>query len=197
MEPYTKERERRLSSKKPYFKDRRSAVISIAVVVFLLTLAILAIDQNNVRRLGGYLQQAQQLRRAVDDHVEKRFSTLENLLVLVDHSLLRNELSSIIDEFYRIDDVVSISTLYVRMDRLLSDLQRELFAKPTYNVYAPYFEYMYQVEQKLADSVALYNNQAEFYNRQIEGFPALIVAKRLSLERLPLFTMAQALSSRP
>ncbi|NCC66465.1 MAG: hypothetical protein EOM15_17670 [Spirochaetia bacterium] len=56
---------------------------------------------------------------------------------------------------------------------------------------------MYQLEQKLSEAVALYNDQAEFYNRQKDGFPARIAAKRLSLERLPLFSMAQALSSRP
>ncbi|WP_319755434.1 hypothetical protein [uncultured Sphaerochaeta sp.] len=183
-----------MSNKKPYFKDRRSAVISIAVVVFLLVLAILGIDSNNVRRLEGYQRQASLSRERVETQISERFRYAATLASLLEDS---NTLQKVVSAFETAHTVERQSDLYREMEDVLAVLQKKLYADPSYNTYGPYFEKMYEIEGQLVDSIAEYNLHADYFNRQIKAFPANLVAKRINLMELPLYTVSSALKSRP
>lgn len=194
MVPYMRAREPRLSAKKPYFKDRRSAVISIAVVVFLLILAVLGIDNNNVRRLNGYQKQASLSRATVESQISERFRYAATLASLLEE---RDSLQRVLSAFENADTVERQSELYRELEMELAVLQKELYADPAYNLYSPYFEKMYEIERQLIESIADYNLQADFFNRQIKAFPANLVAKRLALVELSSYAVSSALKSRP
>ncbi|MGE4454558.1 MAG: LemA family protein [Sphaerochaeta sp.] len=186
-----------MSAKKPYFKDRRSAVISTMVVVFLLVLGLLAIDSNNVRRLGGYQAKVDQLQKTVESQMEARFAYAASLASLLDDEQQAREVIAITDAFEEAGSIERQSELYRLLDDELAMLQRTLFADPAYVQYAPYFEKMYEVEQQLGVSIASYNEGVEFYNRQIQAFPANLVAKRRNFDLLGFYTIASALQGRP
>ncbi|MGH0053183.1 MAG: hypothetical protein ACQ5SW_07345 [Sphaerochaetaceae bacterium] len=186
-----------LSAKKPYFKDRRSAIISIAVVAFLLVLAVLAIDRNNVRRLSRYHEQAFSSQEIVGYQLSQRFGYAATLASLLDERGQREPLLAITTAFETAQTIAEQSTLYRELETELAALQKELFAEPAYNQYAPYFDKMYEIEGELVTSIAAYNERAEFYNRQIHAFPASIVAKRLALDELAFYSVSSALKSRP
>lgn len=194
MVPSMRVREPRLSGKKPYFKDRRSAVISIAVVVFLLVLAVLGIDSNNVRRLGGYERQASLSREKVETQISERFQYAATLASLIED---QNTLQDVVTAYETADTVEKQSELYRELEDVLAVLQKELYAHPSYNLYGPYFEKMYEIEGQLVDSIAEYNLHADYFNRQIKAFPANLVAKRNDLVELPFYTVSSALKSRP
>ncbi|MDN5333235.1 MAG: hypothetical protein PWP59_497 [Sphaerochaeta sp.] len=194
MVPYMRAREPGLSAKKPYFKDRRSAVISIAVVVFLLILAVLGIDNNNVRRLNEYQKQASLSRATVESQISERFRYAATLASLLEE---RDSLQRVLSAFENADTVERQSELYRELEKELAVLQKELYADPAYNLYSPYFEKMYEIERQLIESIADYNLQADFFNRQIKAFPANLVAKRLALVELSSYAVSSALKSRP
>ncbi|MDK2859016.1 MAG: hypothetical protein PWP25_202 [Sphaerochaeta sp.] len=194
MVPYMRAREPGLSAKKPYFKDRRSAVISIAVVAFLLILAVLGIDNNNVRRLSGYQKQASLSRATVESQISERFRYAATLASLLEE---RDSLQRVLSAFENADTVERQSELYRELEKELAVLQKELYADPAYNLYSPYFEKMYEIERQLIESIADYNLQADFFNRQIKAFPANLVAKRLALVELSSYAVSSALKSRP
>lgn len=194
MVPYMRAREPGLSAKKPYFKDRRSAVISIAVVAFLLILAVLGIDNNNVRRLSGYQKQASLSRATVESQISERFRYAATLASLLEE---RDSLQRVVSAFENADTVERQSELYRELEKELAVLQKELYADPAYNLYSPYFEKMYEIERQLIESIADYNLQADFFNRQIKAFPANLVAKRLALVELSSYAVSSALKSRP
>lgn len=194
MVPSMRVREPRLSAKKPYFKDRRSAVISIAVVVFLLVLAVLGIDSNNVRRLGGYQRQASLSRETVETQISDRFRYAATLASLLED---QRPLQMVVSAFETADTVERQSELYRELEDVLAVLQKELYADPSYNIYGPYFEKMYEIERQLVDSIAEYNLHADYFNKQIMAFPANLVAKRNNLVELPLYAVSSALKSRP
>jgi len=187
-------REPGLSAKKPYFKDRRSAVISIAVVAFLLILAVLGIDNNNVRRLSGYQKQASLSRATVESQISERFRYAATLASLLEK---RDSLQRVVSAFENADTVERQSELYRELEKELAVLQKELYADSAYNLYSPYFEKMYEIERQLIESIADYNLQADFFNRQIKAFPANLVAKRLALVELSSYAVSSALKSRP
>jgi hypothetical protein len=194
MVPYMRAREPGLSAKKPYFKDRRSAVISIAVVAFLLILAVLGIDNNNVRRLSGYQKQASLSRATVESQISERFRYAATLASLLEE---RDSLQRVLSAFENADTVERQSELYRELEKELAVLQKELYADSAYNLYSPYFEKMYEIERQLIESIADYNLQADFFNRQIKAFPANLVAKRLALVELSSYAVSSALKSRP
>lgn len=194
MVPYMRAREPGLSAKKPYFKDRRSAVISIAVVAFLLILAVLGIDNNNVRRLNEYQKQASLSRATVESQISERFRYAATLASLLEE---RDSLQRVLSAFENADTVERQSELYRELEKELAVLQKELYADPAYNLYSPYFEKMYEIERQLIESIADYNLQADFFNRQIKAFPANLVAKRLALVELSSYAVSSALKSRP
>ncbi len=194
MVPCMRAREPRLSARKPYFKDRRSAVISITVVVFLLVLAVLGIDSNNVRRLSGYQRKAFLSREMVELHLSERFRYAATLSTLLEE---RDSLQRVVSAFETADTIERQSELYRELEMELALLQKELYIDPSYNRYAPYFEKMYEIEKQLVDSIAEYNLQADYFNRQIHAFPANLVAKRINLVELPSYTVSSALKSRP
>lgn len=194
MVPYMRAREPGLSAKKPYFKDRRSAVISIAVVAFLLILAVLGIDNNNVRRLSGYQKQASLSRATVESQISERFRYAATLASLLEK---RDSLQRVVSAFENADTVERQSELYRELEKELAVLQKELYADSAYNLYSPYFEKMYEIERQLIESIADYNLQADFFNRQIKAFPANLVAKRLALVELSSYAVSSALKSRP
>lgn len=194
MVPYMRAREPGLSAKKPYFKDRRSAVISIAVVAFLLILAVLGIDNNNVRRLSGYQKQASLSRATVESQISERFRYAATLASLLEE---RDSLQRVLSAFENADTVERQSELYRELEKELAVLQKELYADSAYNLYSPYFEKMYEIERQLIESIAEYNLQADFFNRQIKAFPANLVAKRLALVELSSYAVSSALKSRP
>ncbi len=134
MVPCMRAREPRLSAKKPYFKDRRSAVISIAVVAFLLVIAVLGIDSNNVRRLSGYERQASYSRETVETQISERFKYAGTLASLLENP---GSLQDVVVAFKTADTVERQSELYRELEEELAVLQKELYAHPSYNLYGP------------------------------------------------------------
>ena len=190
-------REPRLSSRKPYFPNRRSAVISIAVVISLLAFAVLAIDRNNVNRLNRYEQQALLAQEEVRALIEDRFLYAEALVKVLDSAEQAKSLMEAIRLFDKESSVEELSLAYRRLDGELAILQPSLFRKSEYPVYQSYFEQLYAIEQELVAAAALYHEKAAYYNAQKHGFPALLVARRLEMEDLGLLTLGTALKGRP
>ena len=190
-------REPRLSSRKPYFPNRRSAVISIAVVISLLAFAVLAIDRNNVNRLNRYEQQALLAQEEVRALIEDRFLYAEALVKVLDSAEQAKSLMEAIRLFDKESSVEELSLAYRRLDGELALLQPSLFRKSEYPVYQSYFEQLYAIERELVGSVSVYHEKAAYYNAQKHGFPALLVARRLGMEDLAFLTLGTALKGRP
>ena len=194
----TKERGRKLSSRrKPYFPNFRSAAISIAVVVFLLFFAGFAIDGNNVSRLQKYEKEALWYYQQAYAQIDLRFTYAQKLVGLIGDPFLTEEISQTLRSFVGVVSPDVLSGLYIQLDTQLDTLQRKIFTDPQYLLYAAYFEEMYACETAMQPFLEAYNTKATYFNQQIGGFPALLAAKRLELERLELFTVSFALKSRP
>ncbi len=193
----TRAREPRLSSKKPYFPNRRSAVISIAVVISLLAFAVLAIDRNNVNRLTKYEKQAILAQEEVRVLMEDRFLYAEALVNVLGNAEQAKPVSDAIRLFDKEGSVDDLGTSYRRLDEELSILQPSLFRLSEYPLYQSYFEQLYAIEQELVAAVAQYHEKATYYNVQKHGFPALLVARRLEMEDLELLNLGTALKGRP
>lgn len=192
-----KEKEQRLSSKKPYFPNRRSAVISIAVVISLLAFAVLAIDRNNVNRLTRYESQAVLADKQVRTLIEERFLYTDALVKLVNDDVQTDLISESLRLFNKDAGMDRLGSAYRKLDQELSTLQPSLFTISQYNQFLAYFEELYAIERKLADAAAEYNARAEYFNAQKRAFPALLVARRLEMEDLVLLNIATALKGRP
>ncbi|MDT4761756.1 hypothetical protein [Sphaerochaeta sp. PS] len=193
-----KGRGRRLSSdKKPIFPNRRSAVISIAVILFLLVFATIAIDQNNVSRLKKYHKEAVVLLEKGMGEMDSRFSYTEALVGLLDDQRLAAPFLPLFEAYSGQDSPAVLSTLYIGLDRAVLELQKAVFTHEHYLLYAAYFEKIYECEQALAKDLDLYNEKAAYYNRQKAAFPASLAARRLGMESLELFTLGPAIQGRP
>lgn len=193
-----KEREQKLSSrKKPYFPNLRSAIISIAVVAFLLFFAGFAIDRNNVNRLQRYEKEAIWYFEQSYDQIEQRFTYAQKLVELIADTTLTDEISQTIQMFEGVESPQVLSELYGKMDGQLDILQRKIFTDQDYLLYAAYYEKIYACEKEMQPYLDAYNAKATYFNQQIGGFPALFAAKRLEMEKLELFSVASALKSRP
>ena len=69
-----RERGPRLSAKKePLFKDAKSAVITISVVIFLVAFALFAINHNNESRLKKAAVKARGFQEEAYTLIEERF----------------------------------------------------------------------------------------------------------------------------
>ncbi|MGE4463755.1 hypothetical protein, partial [Sphaerochaeta sp.] len=112
-----------MSSRKPYFPNRRSAVISIAVVISLLAFAVLAIDRNNVNRLNRYEQQALLAQEEVRALIEDRFLYAEALVKVLDSAEQAKSLMEAIRLFDKESSVEELSLAYRRLDGELAILQ--------------------------------------------------------------------------
>lgn len=179
------------------FPNLRSAIISIVVVGLLIVFALFAIDRNNVNRLGSYQKQALGDLQKVRSHIALRFDYAKALSALLEQNGHEGSLVSVVGEFDREQSVADLTARYLLLDEALGLLQRNLYADPAYLSYAPYFEKMYEEELALSDVLLSYHTKAEYFNRQKHAFPALIVANRLEMEDLALFTLAPALKGRP
>ncbi len=179
------------------FPNRRSAVISIAVVLFLLAFAIFAIDQNNVSRLKGYKQQAMGFLDQGMDAMDERFTYARALVELLDDKGLAEPITVVLDSYTRDLPPGELSELYGALDKELALLQKRVFTHSQYPLYASYFEKIYEAEQEMAQHLNDYNDKAHFYNVQRGGFLATIAAKRLDMQALELFSVATAIKGRP
>lgn len=179
------------------FPNRRSAVISIAVVLFLLIFAVVAIDQNNVSRLKKYRREAHTYLEKGMDAMDERFSYSQTLLGLLDDQSLTDPFRDLMKSYERDLSPSILSDLYVSLDKELALLQKEIFTHKQYPLYAAYFEKMYEAEQEMVPHLNMYNEKALFYNVQIGAFLATIAAKRLEMQALELFSVAPAIKGRP
>lgn len=186
-----------MSSKKPYFPNRRSAVISIAVVISLLAFAVLAIDRNNVNRLNRYESQAFLAEEEVRNLIGERFFYAEALVKLINDDVQTDLISETLRLFNKDGGMDRLGSAYRKLDQELSTLQPNLFTLSQYSQFLAYFEELYAIEQKLAEAAAEYNARAEYFNAQKRAFPALLVARRLEMEDLVLLNLATALKGRP
>ncbi len=182
---------------KPFFPNRRSAVISIAVVAFLLLFAVFAIDQNNVSRLKRYRQEAVVALDKGMDAMEERFMYTKTLVGLLDDTSLAEPFTALLSSFSADDSPAVLSELYTALDVSLAQLQKQVFTKKQYPLYASYFEKIYDEEQEMVLHLDTYNDKARFYNMQMAAFPATIAAKRLGMQALELFSIAPAIKGRP
>jgi hypothetical protein len=179
------------------FPNRRSAVISIAVVLFLLIFAVVAIDQNNVSRLKKYKKEANVFLDKGMDVMDDRFKYSQTLVDLLEDPILAEPFRLLLDSYAREKSPVLLSELYVSLDKELALLQKKIFTNKQYPLYAAYFEKIYEAEQDMTLHLNDYNDKAHFYNVQIGGFPATIAAKRLDMQALELFSVAPAIKGRP
>ena len=179
------------------FPNRRSAVISIAVVLFLLLFAGVAIDQNNVSRLQRYKKEALGFLDQGMDAMDDRFMYATTLVGLLDDQSLAEPIKGQVSSYSREISPSSASALYIALDAQLALLQKQVFTDKQYPLYAAYFEKLYEAEQEMALHLNDYNDKARFYNVQIGGFLAAIAAKRLDMQALELFSVAPAIKSRP
>lgn len=195
--PCTRERERRLSSRKPYFPNLRSAVISIAVVCVLLVLAVLVLDRSTVMRLNRFKARTETAREAAIEQIDLRFSYARELSALMYGGELGSPLATAVSMHSPGMGIEALSQAYNSLDIVLSDLQKQIFQEPDYLLYLAYFEKLYDCEMALQDAVLDYNGEAGNFNRQIAAFPAKIVARRLDMVPMVPFSVAKALKSRP
>ena len=195
--PCTRERERRLSSRKPYFPNLRSAVISIAVVCVLLVLAVLVLDRSTVMRLNRLKARTETAREAATEQIDLRFSYARKLSSLLYEGELGSPLATTVSQYSPDMGIEALSQVYNSLDSVLSDLQKQIFQEPDYLLYLAYFEKLYDCEMALQEAVRAYNGEVGNFNRQITAFPAKIVAKRQDLAPMVPFSVAKALKSRP
>ncbi|MDY0290545.1 MAG: hypothetical protein RBR15_17110 [Sphaerochaeta sp.] len=179
------------------FPNRRSALISIAVVAFLLMFAGFAIDQNNVSRLKRYRLEADAVLETVMEGIDERFTYALTLASLLEDDALTAPMRSLLEPYSKDLSPSTLSELYVALDKELAVLQKKIFIHEQYPLYAAYFEKIYETEQALAEPLDGYNEKARFYNAQIGGFLASYAAKRLEMEGLELFSVTPAMKGRP
>ena len=179
------------------FPNRRSAVISIAVVLFMLLFAAVAIDQNNVSRLKRYQKEAIGYLELGMDAMDDRFAYATKLVSLLDDKALSDPIKELVSSYSRSLSPSVASKLYVALDSELAKLQKGVFTDKEYLLYASYFEKIYEAEQEMVLHLDDYNDKARFFNVQIGGFLATIAAKRLDMQALELFSVAPAIKGRP
>ncbi len=179
------------------FPNRRSAVISIAVVLFLILFAGVAIDQNNVSRLKKYQTEANTYLDKGLDAMDNRFMYSKTLVGLLDDKGLAEPFTPLLVSYAREASPSMLSELYISLDKELDLLQKKVFTNKQYPLYAAYFEKIYESEQEMALYLDKYNEKALFYNVQIGGGLATIAAKRLKMQPLELFSIAPAIKGRP
>lgn len=179
------------------FPNRRSAFISIAVVLFLLIFAVVAIDQNNVSRLKKYKVEANVYLDKGLDAMDDRFMYAKTLVNLLEDKSLAEPFRPLLDSYARERSPALLSELYISLDEELALLQKKIFTNKQYPLYAAYFEKLYEVEQEMSLHLNSYNDKAHFYNVQIGSFLATIAAKRLDMRALELFFVAPAIKGRP
>jgi hypothetical protein len=180
----------RLSSKKPFFPNRRSAVTSIAVICALVLLGVLVLDRSNAMRLNRYAAKAEEAKKSAMIPMEVRFAYARQLASLTGE----NSLSLSYDQQGTIAD---FSAAYNSLDSALSSVQKKLYQQPDHLLYLAYYEKMYACETDFEKAVALYNAAAEYFNTQSAAFPARLTSKRLGFESLEVFTVSTSLKSRP
>lgn len=179
------------------FPNRKSAAISIAVVLFLLVFAVVAIDQNNVSRLKKYRREATVFLDQGMDAMDERFSYTQILVGLLEDQSLTEPFRPLLGSYGRDVSPTTLSELYISLDKELALLQKKVFTDKQYPLYAAYFEKIYEAEQEMVLHLDSYNDKALFYNVQIGAFPASFAAKRLDLQNLELFSVAPAIKGRP
>ncbi len=179
------------------FANRRSAVISTAVVLFLLMFAGFAIDQNNVSRLKKYHKDAVTYLDKGLDAMDDRFMYANTLINLLEDRSLAEPFKPLLDSYAREKSPSLLSELYVNLDKELAQLQKKVFTHEQYPLYAAYFEKIYASEQEMVLQLDKYNDKAHFFNVQIGGFLATIAAKRMEMQALELFSVAPAIKGRP
>jgi len=179
------------------FPNRRSAVISIAVVLCLLVFAGFAIDQNNVSRLKRYKLEANASLQEGLDAMDTRVGYSKTLVGLLKDKGLAEPLASLLESYTREKSPLLLSDLYISLDKELDLLQKNVFTHTQYPLYAAYFEKIYEAEQQMSLHLDTYNEKALYYNMQAGGFLAALAAKRLGMQPLELFSVAPAIKGRP
>lgn len=198
MEPSTKERGPRLSTRKePLFKDAKSAVITIAVVALLLAFALFAINHNNESRLKKARAKAIGFQEEAYALIEERFALALTMGRILTEEGFADPFGPTIGSWDGEAGIAETSGLYNEVERLLDETQRRLYTDLSYRRLAPYFEGIYRAELALVPWVEEYNGQADFYNATRASFPASIAAGRLGLGELVRFGIASALGGRP
>lgn len=179
------------------FPNRRSAVISITVVLVLLVFAFFAIDQNNVSRLKKYRREANTYLDKGMDAMDERFMYSRTLIDLLGDESLSEPFRSVLASYAKDLSPSTLSSLYIALDKELAQLQKKVFTHDQYLLYAAYFEKIYEAELEMGPHLDTYNDKALFYNMQIQGALASFAAKRLEMEALELFSVAPAMKGRP
>jgi hypothetical protein len=188
-----------LSDKKPLFADLKSFLITVAVIIVVVVVGLLAIDRNNVNRLKKYHREALELQQTVRKQIDERFRWSIALAQRLDEEGIDGStlLFSITEAWGDDLSMGEVSKLYLALDHQLGLLQRELYRYTDSNRWAPYFEKIWEAEVALIEPLEEYNSAVAFYNAQRGGFPALLAARRLGLEDLPLCAIGEALKGRP
>jgi len=181
------------------FKDRKSAVVSISLVIVLLVAFTLAEYEMKRDHLDRVTQDANTALEEVSTLMDQRFSYAELLVGVVDRPAITQDVTASIALYHSsAKNPLLMSQAYNQLDAALGVLQKTLFDEPVYLSCQPYYEKLVSLEDKLHDPVALFDAKASLFNSLIEGkgFTARLVAKR-SLVPLPLFDVASALENRP
>ncbi len=185
------------AEKKPIFKDAKSAVISIAAIILVIALGLLAIDRNNVNRLTKTEKKVASHQEAAYKLIEERIELASMVSRILVEEALDDPIGTLVRQWDREADVAALSRLYVALDQELDGVQKRFYGQPVYLRMAPYFEEIYHVERSLTTPVEEYNSQVDLYNAIRESFPANLAARRLQKGALPRFSIAAALKGRP
>jgi len=186
------------TERKPVFKDTKSALITIAVIIVLVAFALFAIDHNNVTRLTRTQEKAAGYQEAAFALIEARVDLAATMAqILGEEGQAEDLLHPIVRKWKRVEDVQAASSIYLELDEALAQVQKHLYGQDIYLRLAPYFEEIYDIERALTAQVEEYNSQADLYNAIRSSFPATLAARRLGMGALARFSIASALKGRP
>ncbi|MFA7167558.1 MAG: hypothetical protein WC096_01510 [Sphaerochaetaceae bacterium] len=181
------------------FKDRRSVVVTICVIVSLLA----AFSWAEYEMKKNALEEAtSEVRFALDNVVtvmDQRFLYAEKLCKVIDEPDLTREVDASI-AFYRSDsrNPSVMGRAYNNLDVALARLQRSVFQSPRYLEYQPYFEKLSDIEAELGKPVSDYETKARVYNATItqRGWGRRLAEKR-RLVPMAFLSVSSALENRP
>ena len=186
------------TEKKPVFKDTKSAVISITVIIVLVAFGLFAIDHNNVTRLTRTQEKAVGYQEAAFALIEARVDLARAMAqILGEKGREEDLLHSIVRRWEGVGDVQTASRIYLELEEALAQVQKHLYGQDIYLRLAPYFEEIYQIERALTVQVEEYNDHVDLYNAIRSSFPATLAARRLGMGPLVRFSIASALKGRP
>ncbi|MCH3908123.1 MAG: hypothetical protein LKE39_08450 [Sphaerochaeta sp.] len=181
------------------FKDRKSVVVTIVVIVALLSALTWAEYEMRKNAVEKTHREASAAWDQLGSEMDERFTWAENLCRVVDDTARTGDALAAIS-LYRSDPrtPLVVSKAYNQLDAALTQMQKALFGTDHYREFQPYFEKLGEIETELDTLVADYQGKAEAYNRTItgRGFAPRIAAQR-NLTPLELLSVNAALANRP